>query len=344
MAPPTEFVEPTGPPTEADRKAYQRRWCFTSYQPTQPLYDESFMNYLVYGKEHCPTTGRMHWQGYVEVKKKIRMTAIVKLMPHISFKAARGSAAQNKTYCHKGGVELFEQGEPITPGQRTDLTALREAIAAGNSMADLLMDEALAPVLSHTMQYARAAVAAHKAVASAAALAAEYVDAELRPWQAHVVDIVKQTPDPRLIFWILGEKGNQGKSFLADYLSVHHNAITFEAGKCADIAFAYDEQPVVIFDLPRSSIQHVGHVYSLVESFKNGRIFSPKYESSVKRFAKPHVIVFSNFPPSPAGGISENRYCLITLLDHGLWTEKILQASSQPSAGASSSYSSQFDD
>jgi len=37
-------------------------------------------------------------------------------------------------------------------------------------------------------------------------------------------------------------------------------------------------------DLSRTQADKIDHIYSLVESFKNGRIFSPKYEGISKTF------------------------------------------------------------
>jgi hypothetical protein len=68
-------------------------------------------------------------------------------------------------------------------------------------------------------------------------------------------------------------------------------------GKIADIAHAYNNEKIVIFDLSLTQVDKIDHIYSLMESFKNGRIFSPKYESVVKTFAPCHVVVFANFIP-----------------------------------------------
>jgi hypothetical protein len=52
---------------------------------------------------------------------------------------------------------------------------------------------------------------------------------------------------------------------------------TWLNGKIADIAHANSIEPIVIFDLTRTQADTVmDHVYALIDSFKNGRIFSPK--------------------------------------------------------------------
>jgi len=52
----------------------------------------------------------------------------------------------------------------------------------------------------------------------------------------------------------------------------------------------------VIYDIPRESIQYVQ--YQAIEKIKDGKFFSPKYESGMVRFNKPHIVCFSNCPPN----------------------------------------------
>jgi hypothetical protein len=104
-------------------------------------------------------------------------------------------------------------------------------------------------------------------------------------------------PDPRKFFWYHDYKGDTGKSWFARYLMAIHKASIFTNGKMAHIAFDYKLEPIVIFDLSRTQADKIDHIYSLIENFKNGIMFSPKYESGTRIFAPPHVIVFSNFIP-----------------------------------------------
>jgi hypothetical protein len=48
-----------------------------------------------------------------------------------------------------------------------------------------------------------------------------------------------------------------------------------------DIAHAFNDQPVVCFDLSRTMVDHCDHVYSMIEKFKDGCIFSGKYKISL---------------------------------------------------------------
>ena len=66
--------------------------------------------------------------------------------------------------------------------------------------------------------------------------------------------------------------------------------------RSADIKYAYNGQKVVLFDITRSQPERFN--YEVLESIKNGMIFSGKYESAVRIFADvPHVVVFSNWGP-----------------------------------------------
>ncbi|XP_033113364.1 uncharacterized protein LOC117113969 [Anneissia japonica] len=123
-----------------------------------------------------------------------------------------------------------------------------------------------------------------------------FCDVVLRPWQQGLTDELAKQPDPRAVFWYHELRGNVGKSFMASYLARSSDAIVFDGcKKRADAAYAYDGQRIVVFDLHRSQKKRVN--YELIEGFKNGRLFSPKYHSKVKLFAVPHVVVFANFPP-----------------------------------------------
>lgn len=99
----------------------------------------------------------------------------------------------------------------------------------------------------------------------------------LRSWQTRLYDVVTNDTSDRSVFWIYSIKGGVGKSVFAKYLSAYHTTLVLNTGKSADIAYTYDYQDYVIFDLPRSYNNDIN--YSVIESIKNGVLFSSKYVS-----------------------------------------------------------------
>jgi len=97
-----------------------RNYCFTAYSKPEPTLDQ--VQYLVYGEEVCPTTQKIHWQGYVEFKGPKSLTAAKKIMNDntMHFEVRRGSQDQAIAYCKKDN-KWIEHGERARQGRRTDL-------------------------------------------------------------------------------------------------------------------------------------------------------------------------------------------------------------------------------
>lgn len=125
----------------------------------------------------------------------------------------------------------------------------------------------------------------------------------LRPNQVEIADMFKDYEDPlrgRKIYWFWEPKGNWGKSFLATHLIDFHDAIEVSGASkdifCGIAATLADKDiKTVIFDVPRSSLEYIS--YQAIEKLKDGKFFSPKYESGMVRYNKPHIICFANEPP-----------------------------------------------
>lgn len=113
-----------------------RRFTFTSFEDAPPAWDENVMKYLVYGAEICPETEKKHWQGYCELNNKTRFETLKKYCPKIHIEVARGSGAQNRTYCVKEG-KFSEFGHMGQPGERNDLKKLVTEIEEGARVDDI---------------------------------------------------------------------------------------------------------------------------------------------------------------------------------------------------------------
>jgi len=106
----------TVPPPQPTRKTF---YCFTVFGLTDDSEIELnrqlgmlCVKYL-YGKEICPTTGRTHLQGFLHLKKAMRITELRLIgKPHLE--ACKGNEEQNERYCSKdGNVVKWGYPKPI---------------------------------------------------------------------------------------------------------------------------------------------------------------------------------------------------------------------------------------
>lgn len=131
-------------------------------------------------------------------------------------------------------------------------------------------------------------------------------------WQSEILEIVKQKPHNRKVYWYWSEAGELGKSQFCKLLVAKYNAAFIDEGKKSDImqvmmAIDMDKCRTVMFDVPRENGNNVS--YKSIESIKNGMIFSPKFESNYKLFNSPHVIIFANEPPQEEK-LSKDRWVI----------------------------------
>lgn len=117
-----------------------RNFVFTSFKPEKR---KEWLNlpkiqYIVIGLEKCPSTGRMHLQGYCELEEQLRMSSIKKLFDDsgIHIEQRRGTAKEAADYCKKDG-DYLEAGTPKAQGKRTDLEEACQLILERKSMKEV---------------------------------------------------------------------------------------------------------------------------------------------------------------------------------------------------------------
>jgi len=126
-----------------DDKKRSRNWCWTAFEPNL---NEIWLaglgaSYLCYGVETCPESKRKHWQGYMELANGKSFRAVKGIMPEgVHIESRKGSQAQAIEYCRKDG-DFHELGEKaMGQGQRTDIEAVRGALAIGTSLETVADD------------------------------------------------------------------------------------------------------------------------------------------------------------------------------------------------------------
>lgn len=111
-------------------------FCFTSFSALGPMKGEK-VQYIVYGLEKCPTTGRHHWQGYAEMinngysAKTVKQQCGLEDTCHIE--PRKGTQEEAIVYCQKEGA-WKELGTKKAPGTRSDL---KEATSLLRSTGDI---------------------------------------------------------------------------------------------------------------------------------------------------------------------------------------------------------------
>lgn len=90
----------------------------------------------VWQLERCPSTGRVHWQGYTEFSNRVRGAKMCDTFPGIHIEKRKGTRQQARDYCEKEESRLsgpWECGDwaDLNPGRRSDLEGVRELLRTG---------------------------------------------------------------------------------------------------------------------------------------------------------------------------------------------------------------------
>lgn len=290
--------------------SYAKHWCFTlnNYSDDDisrlaASFETGRVVYLIFGKEVAPS-GTKHLQGFVSVKNKVRITGLVKMLGQAHFTVAR-SVPQSIEYCKKDG-DITEFGSPndvlsvvAQARKRNDLEDFKDAVKGGMFDPQILREN-YSGIYARYPRFFLSYLRDHRPPIV-------LPDHTLRDWQQSLVDICNESPDPRIVYFVIDEEGNKGKTFICDYLECHFNAQVMKCGKRDDMAFQLDEfdPKVICIDVSRSAAQFLN--YQFLEDIKDGRVFSPKYESTTKRFNTPHLLVFMNEYPDMTK-LSVDRY------------------------------------
>lgn len=295
-------------PERTELQTRFRPYCVTLNNWTEAEYQAILTDfrkrasYFVIGKE-VGESGTPHLQIYVYFKNEREFTSLKKLMPraHIKCKYPNSTHKQASDYCKKEDMDFVEEGTHPVDRNVNLWKEISDDIIAGMSWVDL------------TLKYPEYAVKylnGLKCYFETHRPKYLYTLPEpIRPFQQQILDLEKEPINDREIFWIYDQQGGCGKSKLADHLIANHGYYAFSNGKNADIACAWNGENVV-FDYSRCQESHIN--YGIIEDIKNGRVFSPKYQSALKIFKPPRVYVFSNFMPDTTK-MSEDRWSIYSI-------------------------------
>ncbi len=126
----------TKPAKKTAKPIQSRNWCFTDFEllDWEKVYNEykDIIRYIRIGKEHCPSTRKTHYQGWIQFYNKKRMGGVKRISG--SFKlhveSCKGTPTQNDAYCAKEEIFL-QKGSFIKQGARTDIEGCMKMIDEG---------------------------------------------------------------------------------------------------------------------------------------------------------------------------------------------------------------------
>lgn len=304
-------------------------YCFTVHGTPPPASFDAFdlfvqklvkwegsgkIEWCVYGHEICPTTQRLHLQGAFWFKKLTQKSNVARYF-RPEFQVWLGRPGEEKgpefwlQYCSKENLAHQFGNRPseehfqavVGQGKRSELRALADAIEAGNQnrkalrkefdaalkhrdLVDVLIDDydEPVPIKSHP----------------------------LYPWQADLYQELQRDPDDRTIIFVVDLIGNTGKTWFTKYVAQMLPRVQkLQPGKKEDIAYMLDKSNrIFLFDCPRAAVEYLN--YTFLETIKNGEVFSPKYQSRMKYFPIPHLVVFMNEFPDQTK-LSADRWKII---------------------------------
>lgn len=288
-------------------KIRARHWCFTLNNYTEDDVGvfrsvREGVLYFVVGEE-VGKCGTPHLQGFVSFTNARSFESVCR---HFDGRAHWEPARlpyDAAVYCRKDG-NFIEHGVPPAPahrGSRSDLTSFKEAVKGG-CLDHKRLREDFSDLYAKYSRFCLDYVQDHTPLP-------DVFHHALYNWQLVLQSQLVERADSRTIRFMVDLRGNSGKSWFCDF---YHKANpetsqVLTPGKVADMSYTLNPSISVLFlDCPRSK-QGDFIQYDFLEHVKNGRVFSPKYESKTKYLSPCHVVVMMNEFPDYTK-LSEDRY------------------------------------
>lgn len=260
------------------------------------------IRYYAIGKEVGKKCGTPHFHLYIYYKNARTFSALKKQYPkaNIGARYETSTFAQAADYAKKDGNYVEDGKLPCTSSVNL-WDSVKKDITEGIAWRDLC---------EKYPEYAIKYAGGLRSYFNELSPKFQYeLPQDRRPFQKQLLELADEEPNDRQVLWIFDKVGNSGKTKLAMHLASQKGFLNLENGKTADIAHAWNGENV-IFDFSRTQESHIN--YQVIESIKNGKVFSGKYNSVSKAYPSPHVWIFANFLPDYAA-LSKDRWVVMKM-------------------------------
>nr|QTE03489.1 MAG: replication initiator protein [Fringilla montifringilla CRESS-DNA-virus sp.] len=266
-----------------DKKKKHCLIVFTSYETKEKTEEvlKKIADWYLFGKETCPTTGRVHMQGMAWKKKGSNWPTLLKAKFWIA-KCRDPECAL--AYCEK-------DGEVTEHGMRPNLGALGRPKMAIKDYENMSFEE-LKELPPHLFNTVIKGLDWIKNNSPKVETPCPYV---MHDWQKEVMEIIPKLND-REILYLYDNIGGQGKTKFFGWLGSNPNFEYVGLGKRDDILYGLDQQAqTIIFDFARLEGEFIP--WGTIEKVKDGNWKTGKYQGKKCMSGNKNVIVCSNDMP-----------------------------------------------
>jgi len=288
--------------------------------PKRPNSTDPNISYMAYQLE-VGANNNLHWQGYVELQVGVRKSTLgLHKMLWWDYPIKRPqNLFCHSTSCHytavytNNGASLYPlkedtcfdiasrylKGTPRDTATKTKRKRDDESDAIAEATVSIRKCKTWKDVLDLNCPQVASKIGWAKEVFNNRKRFIPKCVLKLREWQMTVYNKLFNLTNRQILFVIDYEGGN-GKTEFCKWMRSNYkdNLFLCNGGNTNtnDIAYAYQCEPLAIFDFPRASNPQEWP-YSLMESMKDGCVFSPKYTSCTKEMNPVKILVFSNREP-----------------------------------------------
>lgn len=119
-----------------------RGWMFTIFKDKWEYVTDKRVMYCVYQLESTPSTGKLHYQGYMLLESARGVNVVKGILKENTahLEKRQGTHEQAKNYCTKIDTRVdgpWEFGREPKPGTRSDINAVKEKLDAGKDLSEV---------------------------------------------------------------------------------------------------------------------------------------------------------------------------------------------------------------
>lgn len=136
--------------------ATSRFWCFTDYQNviTEDYFASRPVTFSQWQLERCPTTGSLHYQGYVVFTRAYSERRVRDLFPRSHVERCKGTHEENLVYTSKEdtrveGPYIYGDDTGIGQGTRSDMVRAVADIHSCRTIREFISKHAITYVRYH---------------------------------------------------------------------------------------------------------------------------------------------------------------------------------------------------